>query len=160
MEHFKYKYPSPLGTLILIADQEHLLEIQMTDDNVCTASEPMPAPLENTVRWLDDYFAGKTPSPHALSVHLPGTAFQQEVWSYLPQIPYGQTVTYGEIAAKIAAKRGIRRMSAQAVGQAVGANPIPVVIPCHRVVGASGALVGYACGLERKQWLLNFERKK
>ena len=160
MEHFEYRYASPLGTLILITSRDHLLEIQMTDEKVCNMCEAAAVPLQKTIRWLDDYFAGKTPSPDSLPLQLQGTAFQEEVWSYLPQIPYGQTVTYGDIAAKIAEKRGIKRMSAQAVGQAVGANPIPIVIPCHRVVGANGTLVGYACGIDRKQWLLNFEAKK
>ena len=86
-----------------------------------------------------------------------GTAFQQEVWQLLRAIPYGKTTTYGEIAAALAARHGIPRMSAQAVGGAVGRNPIPIFIPCHRVVGSGGKLTGYSGGLEKKQFLLSNE---
>ena len=159
MEQFQALYLSPLGNLILVSNRQHLIEIQITDDKHCEVSQTIPTPLQKTINWLDDYFSGKKPSLDSLPLHLQGTAFQKEVWSYLPQIPYGQTVTYGEIAANIAKKRKIKRMSAQAVGQAVGANPIPIIIPCHRVVGANGTPGGYACGLDRKLWLLRFESK-
>ena len=87
-----------------------------------------------------------------------GTAFQQEVWQLLMAIPYGKTTTYGEIAAVLAARRGIPRMSAQAVGGAVGHNPVSIIIPCHRVVGADGSLTGYAGGLNKKIELLKLEK--
>ena len=86
-----------------------------------------------------------------------GTPFQQDVWNRLRNIPYGCTVTYGQLAAQIAADRGVARMSAQAVGQAVGANPISIIIPCHRVIGADGKLIGYAGGVSRKEYLLELE---
>ena len=160
MKHCKTRYDSPLGPLILVADHEHLLEIQLEDNNPNTVLDPPTPPIQKTILWLNDYFAGKVPSPEALQIRLGGPAFQQEVWDCLRQIPYGQTVTYGQIAADIAKHRGIRRMSAQAVGQAVGANSIPIVIPCHRVVGSNGELIGYSSGLVRKQWLLMHEAIK
>lgn len=159
MQYRTTRYDSPLGTLILTGNNEYLLRIEITDGAIGETSTQLSIPLQKTIYWLDAYFAGRQPSPAALPLQLRGSAFQQEVWDLLAEIPYGQTVTYGDIAAKIAEKRGITRMSAQAVGQAVGANPIPIIIPCHRVVGASRQLVGYACGLDRKKWLLDFEQK-
>lgn len=160
MKHCKTRYDSPLGPLILVADHDYLLEIQMENENAETACDVSPPPIQRTVCWLNDYFAGNAPSTEALQIRPSGTPFQQEVWDHLRQIPYGQTVTYGQIAADIAKHRGIRRMSAQAVGQAVGANPIPIVIPCHRVVGSNSELTGYSGGLARKQWLLTHETQK
>ena len=92
-------------------------------------------------------------------LNLKGTAFRKEVWQLLLQIPYGETTTYGELAAQLAAHRGLKQMSAQAVGGAVGHNPISIIVPCHRVVGSGGALVGYAGGLEAKAYLLGLERE-
>ena len=106
-----------------------------------------------TVSWRDIYFSGRNPD-FEVPVRLSGTAFQLEVWEMLRDIPYGQTVTYGEIAERIAQKHGIKRMSAQAVGGAVGRNPVNIIVPCHRVVGKNGSLVGYAGGIERKRYLL------
>lgn len=107
-------------------------------------------------RWLDLYFAGKKPDfTPQLSLH--GSPFREMVWAVLRTIPYGETTTYGEIAAKIAAQRGVAKMSAQAVGGAVGHNPIAIIVPCHRVIGKDGSLTGYAGGLQRKEWLLRHE---
>ena len=92
-----------------------------------------------------------------MPIHFTGTDFQNEVWEILCTIPYGQTMTYGEIAKQIAAKRGVPRMSAQAVGGAVGHNEISIIVPCHRVVGANGSLTGYAGGIEKKVKLLKLE---
>ena len=108
-------------------------------------------------QWLEDYFAGKR------NIALPklepkGTAFQKAVWEVLLEIPYGHVTTYGEIAKKIANAKGLHSMSAQAVGGAVGHNPISILIPCHRVVGADGSLTGYAGGLEKKKALLHIEQ--
>ena len=103
------------------------------------------------------FFAGKDPGfTPALAPE--GTAFRKHVWELLLEIPYGETVTYGQIAERIAEERGLTRMSAQAVGGAVGSNPIPLIIPCHRVIGADGSLVGYGCGLWRKERLLALEQ--
>ena len=107
-------------------------------------------------RWLDVYFSGKMPD-FMPPLHPIGSDFRQEVWALLLQIPYGQTTTYGALAARLAAKHGTARLSAQAVGGAVGHNPISLIIPCHRVVGVSGSLIGYAGGVERKIQLLKLE---
>ena len=113
--------------------------------------------FEDTIKWLDIYFGGAVPDfTPELSIH--STPFREAVWDILLTIPYGQTITYGEIAANLAHQMGKKKMSAQAVGGAVGHNPISIIIPCHRVVGADGSLTGYAGGLKRKQFLLDIER--
>jgi methylated-DNA-[protein]-cysteine S-methyltransferase len=112
-----------------------------------------------TKSWLDAYFRGMPPqwlpplSPE-------GTAFQKLIWGYLLEIPFGEVRTYSQLARRAARDMGREKMSAQAVGGAVGRNPISIMIPCHRCVGANGSLTGYAWGLERKQWLLGHEQKK
>lgn len=110
-----------------------------------------------TKRWLDIYFSGKEPS-FTPPLHMRTTPFRKEVWEIMLSIPYGQTMTYGDIAAILAKKRGLSHISAQAVGGAVGHNAISLIIPCHRVIGANGHLTGYAAGLARKAWLLDFEK--
>ena len=112
--------------------------------------------LTEAKRWLDIYFAGKEPD-FLPPLHPTGSAFRQSVWEILLKIPYGQTITYGDIARQLAAKRGLANMSAQAVGGAVGHNEISVIIPCHRVVGANGSLTGYAGGIDKKIFLLKHE---
>ena len=115
--------------------------------------------FRETCRWLDAYFAGRPPEG-VPAFRLPGaTAFRCEVSEEMRKIPFGATATYGEIAAAIARRRGVARMSAQAVGGAAGWNPICIVIPCHRVVGAGGALTGYGGGLRNKQALLELEKR-
>lgn len=145
------KCPSPLGTLYLTADEGGLAGIWMHPEK----TEDFPV-LSQAKVWLDSYFAGN-PAEISFPLNPQGTAFQQQVWDILLTIPYGQTRTYGDIAREIAARTGKKEMSAQAVGQAVGANPIAIAIPCHRVVGARGKLTGYAGGLEKKEWLLRHE---
>ena len=110
-------------------------------------------------RWLDGYFAGRPPAWGPELRLVGATAFRREVSEEMRRIPFGATATYGEIAAAIARRRGGARMSAQAVGGAAGWNPICIVIPCHRVVGADGALTGYGGGMENKMALLEWERK-
>lgn len=117
---------------------------------------PDPLLAQGTA-WLDAYFAGKTP-PLLPPLNPRGTPFQREVWGLLLEIPYGQTRSYGAIAAELARRRGLPHMSAQAVGGAVGRNPISVLIPCHRAVGKDGSLTGYAGGLARKAALLALEK--
>ena len=107
--------------------------------------------LDAATRWLDDYFRGN-PREIDFSLAPQGTAFQKRVWGQLKEIPYGMTCTYGDIAREIGCR------SSQAVGQAVGANPIAVILPCHRVIGAKGQLTGYAWGVEKKKWLLEHEK--
>lgn len=115
--------------------------------------------FDRTKKWLSEYFAGKSPNINKLKLSPIGSnKFRQRVWQILCEIPYGKTITYGEIADIIAKERGIERMSAQAVGGAVGHNPISIIIPCHRVVGKNGDLTGYAGGLNVKKYLLSLEK--
>ena len=120
--------------------------------------EPAPGlPLfAETAQWLDLYFGGSVPD-FTPPLSPQGTSFRRKVWEILLGIPYGKTMTYGEIAAEIARAEGLSRMSAQAVGGAVGHNPIAIIIPCHRVIGADGSLTGYASGLDKKRFLLTLE---
>lgn len=156
-------YSSPLGQLLLAGDEAGLTGLWFEGQKYYPRSLP-PAyearglPLfEAARRWLDQYFAGREPDI-AVPLHFTGTAFQNEVWALLCEIPYGRTATYGEIAARLAAKRGVPHLSAQAVGGAVGRNKISLLVPCHRVIGANGSLTGYAGGLDRKARLLALER--
>ena len=158
---FTQLYFSPIGQLLLTADDTALVALRFCDEGrSCLLSNDAAcndnAALQAAKHWLEVYFSGQEPSfmPPLRPV---GTAFQQEVWQLLRAIPYGKTTTYGEIAAALAARHGIPRMSAQAVGGAVGRNPIPIFIPCHRVVGSGGKLTGYSGGLEKKQFLLSNE---
>ncbi len=114
--------------------------------------EQEEAPHLAAKAWLDDYFAGRKPDLHRLRLAPHGTAFQHQVWSALAAIPYGQTTTYGQLAAALNFK------SAQAIGSAVGKNPLSIIVPCHRVLGADGSLIGYAGGIERKAALLELEK--
>ena len=163
---FYTQYDSPLGQLTLCSDGTALtglwLEGQKYFAGVKSAGQRCDdLPLFVAVRqWLDDYFAGAQPDGSSLSLSLQGTAFQQEVWQLLLQIPYGITTTYGALAAQLAQRRGKERFSAQAVGAAVGKNAISIIVPCHRVVCKDGALVGYAGGISRKEWLLHHEGNK
>ena len=152
-------YPSPLGEITLVCDEENLLRLSLPGQGrFAHPAERRDHPiLTQTKDWLDRYFAGEAPSPGALPLKPTGTPFRELVWKLLLQIPYGQTVSYGELAKKAAEILDKPRMSAQAVGQAVGANPIPVIIPCHRVVGSDGSLTGYAGGVHYKIALLKLE---
>ena len=113
--------------------------------------------FEKTIQWLERYFHGERPRITELQLAPQGSMFRKEVWKILCEIPYGEVLTYGEIAKMIAKKRGIERMSAQAIGGAVGHNPISIIIPCHRVIGSDGSLTGYAGGIELKKKLLEHE---
>lgn len=113
--------------------------------------------FEETERWLNIYFQGKEPDFHPLLSFAYGSEFRQKVWQILLSIPYGKTMTYGEIASCIAKQRGLTQMSAQAIGGAVSHNPISIIVPCHRVVGTGGSLTGYAGGIEKKVSLLKLE---
>lgn len=158
------RYASPIGLLTLAEAEGALVGLWMDGQKYAFGpwrGAPMRAedtPLfRQASAWLDAYFAGQQPEVNALPLSPRGTAFQKEVWGMLLEIPYGQTVTYGALAKRIAARRGQAHFSAQAVGQAVGHNPISIVIPCHRVLGAQGDLTGYAGGMERKRALLQLE---
>ncbi|MCI7727816.1 MAG: methylated-DNA--[protein]-cysteine S-methyltransferase [Clostridiales bacterium] len=145
------KYCSPVGTLYLTADEGGLTGIWMHP----VKTEDCPI-LSQAKAWLDGYFSGN-PTEVTFPLNPQGTPFQKQVWEILLAIPYGETTTYGAIAREMAVRTGKEKMSAQAVGQAVGANPIAIAIPCHRVVGAKGKLTGYAGGLDKKEWLLRHE---
>ena len=159
---FLTHYDSPLGGVLLAADESGLTGLwfegqkYFADNLPAERAERETETLALAKRWLDIYFAGKEPD-FMPPLHPVGSAFRQAVWQQLLQIPYGKTVTYGQLAQKLAKQRGILRMSAQAVGGAVGHNKISIIIPCHRVVGAGGNLTGYAGGIDRKIKLLELE---
>ena len=156
---YRTVYPSPLGEITLVCDDDALVHLSLPGQGEFShnAAE-MPHPiLTQTKDWLGRYFAADAPSPAELPLRPAGTDFRQLIWKLLLEIPYGQTVSYGSLAKKAAAILGKPRMSAQAVGGAVGANPIAIVIPCHRVVGADGSLTGYAGGVHYKKALLELE---
>lgn len=147
-------YESPVGFLRLESDGENLTGLYFTEESAFPSAEiPLFAAVKN---WLDVYFAGSPREPD-FPIRLTGTAFQLQVWEILRSIPFGETLTYGDIAREMAMQTGKIRMSAQAVGQAVGRNPVSIIIPCHRVIGAGGKLTGYAAGLEKKILLLKHE---
>lgn len=148
--HFA-EYASPLGKLLLRSDGAVLTGLWIGKD--LPEAEDEDAVLKQAKLWLDDYFRGENREMD-IPLQPEGTDFQKQVWQLLGQIPYGQTTTYGALARQIS-----EEMSAQAVGQAVGRNPIGILIPCHRVVGAGGKPTGYAWGIEKKQWLLEHEEK-
>lgn len=149
---------SPLGKIRLLSDGENLTGLYLPGQpgKLGDVQEELPI-FAQTRSWLDSYFQGKNPSPNALSLAPKGTPFQKTVWQILLAIPKGQTRSYGDIAREMARRLGKGKMSAQAVGQAVGRNPISIIIPCHRVLGAQAQLTGYAGGLDKKIWLLNHE---
>lgn len=156
----KIVYTSPIGLLSIVATDQYLFGIWVEGQNhfergliVDNIEEVKTHPVLNqAISYLDDYFLGQNPSLSELPLAPIGTDFEKKVWSYLREIPFGTTVTYGQIA------KGLSVASAQAVGGAVGRNPWSILVPCHRVLGANKRLTGYAAGLERKAWLLNHER--
>lgn len=161
---FSTRYPSPIGMLTLACDGAHLTGLWMEGQKYFGGAIPEPMTERDDLpvfraakNWLDRYFAGQKPEISELPLHPIGGEFRQEVWKILCEIPYGEVVTYGDIAKKMAAKKGKKTMSGQAVGGAVGHNPISIIIPCHRVVGASGSLTGYAGGVDKKVKLLALE---
>ncbi len=155
------RYCSPLGEITLASDGYNLialwLEGQKGIKTDCSEEKDKIEVFIKTKRWLNRYFKGLNPEPSEIPIKLQGSNFALEVWEILQKIPYGQTMTYGEIAKIMAKKLGKQKMSAQAVGGAVGRNPISIIIPCHRVVGANGKLTGYAGGLDKKVKLLKHE---
>lgn len=147
-------YESPLGILWLTGCDGVLKGLSFETQ---TGEKALPGEFDLVKAWLDDYFRGQPREPD-FSMKPEGTAFQQLIWNLLLQIPFGETKTYGQLAKEAAQHMGKEKMSAQAVGQAANRNPIAIVIPCHRCVGAGGNLTGYASGLHRKAWLLNHEQ--
>lgn len=164
--YFKTSYLSPLGKIILLGcndglvglwfeNQKYIEKLSSFQNVVETNHFDL---LEQTKKWLDDYFLGLNPSPKVLKIKLVGTSFQQAVWNILKEIPYGTVITYKEVATKLAQMRQTSKKAYQAVGSAIGHNPISIIIPCHRVVGSNGSLTGYAGGIDRKQKLLELEK--
>lgn len=155
-------YQSPLGEILLAADDEGLTGLWFAAQKYYARTlgrdhEPKETQaIAEARKWLDTYFEGKAPD-FLPPLHFLGTAFQKDVWNILLTIPYGKTMTYGDIAKELARQRGVARFSAQAVGGAVGHNVISVIVPCHRVVGSNGSLTGYAGGINRKIALLKLE---
>ena len=155
-------YDSPMGDIFLAGDEQGLtglwLEGQKYFANYLDPEhkEGVCPALAEAKEWLDIYFTGKNPD-FLPPIHMIGTDFQKIVWDILLEIPYGETTTYGEIARQVALRRGLVRMSSQAVGGAVGHNSISIIVPCHRVVGTNGSLTGYAGGIDKKVRLLELE---
>lgn len=160
MEYYTY-YLSPLGKLLITADETCLTGIWFQDRKAPPTygvfREMHPVFLQ-AHKWLDAYFAGEPCDTQALPLNPKGTQFQMLVWRLLLDIPWGESSTYGQLAKQAAEILGKKHMSPQAVGNAVGKNPISIVIPCHRVLGSGGRLTGYAGGLDRKRFLLDLER--
>ena len=149
------KYASPVGVLTLAGEGEALVGLWLEGQKYFGAKLDLSAegtlPVFGRAKdWLDRYFAGEQPSPAELPLDPVGTPFQKTVWKQLREIPYGETITYGELAKRL-------HTSARAVGSAVGRNPISIIVPCHRIMGADGSLTGYAGGIDRKRWLLAHE---
>ena len=162
--YYQEVYDSPVGKMIMVSYGEHLngLWIEGQSGFTDAVKEGMQPKEELSVfimtkEWLDRYFAGDKPKISELPLQLSGTEFRKEVWKLLCEIPYGETTTYGEIAKKMAKKRNKAKMSAQAVGNAVGHNPVSIIVPCHRVIGSDGGMTGYGGGIAKKVWLLNHE---
>lgn len=150
------KYMSPAGELLLLSDGVSLTGLRFGGEPGAASEYPDLPVFRQTICWLDHYFRGEEDRAALPALSPVGTPFQKRVWEILLRIPYGQTRTYGDIAREIAAE-GSGKISAQAVGQAVGRNPICILIPCHRVVGAKGQLTGFSGGMHNKIWLLRHE---
>lgn len=171
--YYSREYKSSLGKLTLVCDQDKKYIVGLWTEGqkyfaggleggqiVSTkgkSSNHNLDILDEAVSWLDKYFSGQRPPIGDLKLRPEGTDFRQEVWSILMDIPYGQVTTYAGIARQVTKKLGRKSMSAQAVGGAVGHNPISIIIPCHRVIGSHGDLTGYAGGMDKKTWLLDHE---
>lgn len=162
MQYVNY-YKSPLGDLLLSNDEQGLTGIWFSGGKYFAKVLSSPYVeqenkiLAETKKWLDIYFAGKEPD-FTPPLHLTGSDFRKRVGQIMCGIPYGRTISYWDIAKIIAREKGIPKMSAQAVGGAVGHNPISIIIPCHRVVGKNGSLTGYGGGIDRKIKLLTLEK--
>ena len=155
-------YRSPIGEILLAGDSLGLTGLWFQgqkyyalqlDQNHQEKEIPV---FDQVKKWLTIYFSGQKPD-FRVPLHFIGTEFQKQVWEILCTIPYGGTMTYGEIAKELAERRGLKQMSAQAVGGAVGYNGISILVPCHRVIGSNGSLTGYAGGLDKKRALLKLE---
>lgn len=162
---YTYGYKSPLGKITLAGSEDGLSGLWFENQKYFgkglpeNHEEKRLSVFDMTIRWLDVYFAGSVPD-FTPPLCLKGTDFRREIWDILLCVPYGKTITYGEIARITARRKGLEKMSAQAVGGAVGQNPVSIIIPCHRVVGSDGSLTGYAGGTDKKLLLLRLEKAK
>lgn len=157
-------YDSPIGPLVIASRNDKLIGLWVKGqkyffsnfkDEVKKSDSDFI--LMKTKKWLDRYFNGEAPDINELDIEFVGSDFRKSVWKILSKIPYGKVITYSDIASQLASLRNIKKMSAQAIGGAVGHNPISIIIPCHRVVGKNGNLTGYASGIEKKFYLLSLE---
>ena len=162
--YYKTTMESPLGKITLGSDGENLVGLWTEGQRYFGDTVPNEMLINDSLSvftvtkdWLNRYFDGKKPHISQLPLSPTGSEFRRNVWKMLTEIPYGEVITYGELARKIAVQRGSGRMSAQAVGGAVGHNPISIIIPCHRVVGANGNLTGFSGGIQMKLQLLHHE---
>lgn len=162
--YYKSSYNAPMGRLTLVCNDQCLVGAWFENQKYYMAGiqaedviEQETSVLVSTKKWLDEYFAGRMPALITLPLAPQGSSFRKLVWHILCQIPYGQVRTYGEIAQQVALLQGKEHMSAQAVGGAIGHNPISIIIPCHRVIGTQGSLTGYAGGIDKKEALLAHE---
>ena len=162
--YYSALYLSPVGTITLACDNDNLVGLWLAGqkyhgDTIPEAMiENSDMPVFNAAKeWLNRYFAGEKPAISQLPLAPIGGEFRQGVWEILCEIPYGKVINYGDIAKRMAVKMNKKTMSSQAVGGAVGHNPISIIIPCHRVVGANGSLTGYAGGVDTKVKLLELE---
>lgn len=157
---YSTKYDSPIGEIIFASDGEKLVGLWNSTHKYINKNmeknDDLPI-FNDTKKWLDRYFGGKKPCLKELPLAPVGSDFRQTVWQILCDIPYGKVITYGDIAKMIAKKTNKAKMSGQAVGGAVGHNPISIIIPCHRVIGANGSLTGYGGGIMIKKKLLELE---
>lgn len=158
-------YNSPLGDILLASKDNKLIGLWIEGQKYYLSNLKEEIKENNneeilikTKSWLDRYFNGEKPDINELELNSIGSEFRQEVWNILKNIPYGEVITYNDISKEIAKEKGIKKMSAQAVGGAVGHNPISIIIPCHRVVGSNGSLTGYAGGINKKIFLLKHEK--
>ena len=162
---YAWDYDSPLGKIILFSDGNALCGLWFADQKYACAGMPEYAERKDlpvfreTERWLDLFFKGIQPD-FTPALNPKGTDYRKEIWKLLSEIPYGETVTYGRIADLYAERHAGKKTSARAVGNAVGHNPVSLIIPCHRVIGNDGSLTGYAGGTGRKQYLLNLEKQQ
>lgn len=158
-------YVSPIGKLTIASNEKSIVGLWLDKQKYYmdvlegkAYEKKETEVIRLAKKWLDRYFKHEKPEIDALPIEFIGSDFRKQVWEILTRIPYGEVITYGDIAKQIAKQRGLKIMSAQAVGGAVGHNPISIIIPCHRVVGVDGSMTGYAGGIETKRKLLEFER--
>lgn len=152
IKEYKTYYNSEIGLIEIIGTENAIVSVGFVEEKPVNDSEIHPC-LEECIGQIDEYFRGKR-REFSLSLHLQGTDFQRKVWSQLMKIPFGETSSYKNIAASIGNEKAVR-----AVGNANARNKIAIIIPCHRVIGSDGKLIGYASGVWRKEWLLSHERK-